>query len=87
MRPKKRRIRVDHAHAALFTWIDRSADDSAQRIPRAIVEPVVKRVETLFGEKARRSEVEVAREHVAYCRANGPRKGPPRRRATHGSNS
>ena len=41
------------------TWVDGSPNDAAQRVPGAVVKPVVKVVEALLGQEASRAVVEV----------------------------
>lgn len=53
--------RCDHE-----TWIDRAADDTAEWVPGAVIEPVMERVETLFREIFRRAVVEVRIELVDH---------------------
>ena len=46
--------------------VDGAADDPAERVPGAVVEPVVEGVEALLGEEARRAVVEVGVELVDH---------------------
>ena len=46
----------------VFTRVDGTAYDPTQWVPGAVVKPVMKLVETLFGEETSRTEIEIAAE-------------------------
>ena len=46
----------------MFTRVNGPSDDPTQWIPGTVVKPVMKLVETLFGEETSRTEIEIAGE-------------------------
>ena len=49
---------------SLLTWVDCSTDNTPERVPGGLVEPVPELVETFIDEDSRRSVVEPARANV-----------------------